>query len=571
MFDIIVKNGTLVDGTGAPRRRADIALLDGRVAAIDATIDADAREVVDATGRIVTPGFVDPHSHFDGQVTWDPELGPTSWHGVTTTVMGNCGVGFAPIRPGTEPYLIQLMEGVEDIPGTALYEGITWGWESFPEYLDVVASMRRSIDVAASMPHGSLRFYVMGHRSVTQSVADTADVATMGRLSREAIEAGALAVSTNRLASHRAKDGTPVPGTFADEHELRALVCALRDAGSGLLQVTGALAMGHELDTAFDELDMYARLSVESGRPVLFSLTEVNQSPDFWRRALEHVEKCNGAGAQLVVQTHGRPTGLVVGWDTFNPFAGRPTYDGLAHLPVVERVAQLRAAATRAAVLAEGNAPTATGRMTILTKLWAYVFPMVHGPTFEPTADESVAARATAAGVDPETMLYDLMCDYPLQLSLGGYRKHDLSSIHDLMSHPDAMLGLADGGAHCSIICDSSMPSFLLEHWVRDRTRGPRIGLETAVRMLTSRPAEVYGLADRGVLEVGKRADLNVIDLEGMHLHLPEVRFDLPTGAKRVVQRADGYDLTVCAGVVTFRSGSATGARPGTLIRGPQA
>lgn len=571
MFDILVKNGTLVDGTGAPARRADVALRAGRVVAVDSAIDADAREVVDATGRIVTPGFVDPHSHFDGQVTWDPELGPTAWHGVTTTVMGNCGVGFAPVRPGTESYLIQLMEGVEDIPGTALYEGITWGWESFPEYLDVVASMRRSIDVGASMPHGSLRFYVMGERSVTQAVADAADIETMGRLALDALRAGALAVSTNRLASHRAKDGTPVPGTFADEHELRALAHALRDAGSGLLQVTGALAMGYELESAFDELDMYARLSLETGRPVLFSLTEVNQSPDFWRRALEHVEKCNGSGARLIVQTHGRPTGLVVGWDTFNPFAGRPTYDALAHLPVDERVEHLCEPATRAAILAESDHAGATRRMTVLTKLWAYVFPMIDGPTFEPTADESVAARAAVAGVDNETMLYDLMCGYPLQLSLGGYRKHDLSSIHDIMSHPDAMLGLADGGAHCSIICDSSMPSFLLEHWVRDRTRGPRIGLEAAVRMLTSRPAEVYGLGDRGVLAVGKRADLNVIDLDAMHLHLPEVCFDLPTGAKRVVQRADGYDLTVCAGEVTFRSGVATGARPGNLIRGPQA
>ena len=571
MFDIVVRNGTLVDGTGTARRRADVALRDGLVVAIDETIDAEAHEIIDATGRIITPGFVDPHSHFDGQVTWDTELGPTAWHGVTTTVMGNCGVGFAPIRPGTEPYLIQLMEGVEDIPGTALYEGITWGWESFPEYLDVVDGLRRSIDVGASMPHGSLRFYVMGERSVTQQVAGADDIATMGRLAREAIEAGALAVSTNRLASHRAKDGTPVPGTFADELELRALALALRDGGAGLLQVTGALAMGYDLDTAFDELDMYARLSVECGHPVLFSLTEVNQSPDFWRRALDHVEKLNGAGANLIVQTHGRPTGLVVGWDTFNPFAGRSTYDALALLPIDARLDRLREPSTRQAILDEGFDPAARGRMSIVAKLWEYVFPMIDGPTFEPTFEESVAGLAAAAGIANEAMLYDLMCQCPLQLSLGGYRKHDLSSIHDLMSHPDAMLGLADGGAHCSIICDSSMPTFLLQHWVRDRTRGPRIGLEAAVRMLTSRPAEVYGLGDRGVLAVGKRADLNVIDFDALDLLLPEVRYDLPTDAKRVVQRADGYDVTVCAGEVTFRSGHATSARPGTLLRGPRA
>jgi N-acyl-D-amino-acid deacylase len=462
------------------------------------------------------------------------------------------------------------MEGVEDIPGTALYDGITWGWESFPEYLDVVESMRRSIDVAASMPHGALRFYVMGERSVTERVADRDEIAEMGRLATAAMRAGALAISTNRLASHRAKDGTPVPGTFADEHELRALAQALREAGSGLLQVTGALAMGHELDTAFDELDMYARLSVESGRPVLFSLTEVNQRPDFWRTALEHVQRCNESGAQLIVQTHGRPTGLVVGWDTFNPFAGRPSCDALAHLAVDERVEALRRPAVRAAVLAEGESPGANGRMSVLTKLWPFVFPMVDGPTFEPTADESVAARASAASVDNETMLYDLMCDYPLQLSLGGYRRHDLSAIYEIMTHPDAMLGLADGGAHCSIICDSSMPSFLLQHFVRDRTRGPRMSVEAAVRLLTSRPAEVYGLADRGVLAANKRADVNIIDLDALDLQLPEVLFDLPTGAKRVVQRSAGYDLTICGGEVTFRGGQATNARPGTLVRGPQ-
>jgi N-acyl-D-aspartate/D-glutamate deacylase len=569
MFDIVIRNGTVVDGTGAPARRADVAVRDGRIAAVDATIDAEARETIDATGRIVTPGFVDPHSHFDGQVTWDAELGPTSWHGVTTTVMGNCGVGFAPVRPGSEPYLIQLMEGVEDIPGTALHEGITWGWESFPEYLDVVGSMRRVLDVGASMPHGSLRFYVMGERAIGDRVAGADDVAVMGRLAREAVEAGALAVSSNRLASHRALDGTPVPGTFADEAELRALALALRDAGSGLLQITGQLAMGHELEHAFAELDMYARLSTESGRPVLFTLTEVNQSPDFWRRALDHVEQLNGSGAQLIVQTHGRPTGLVIGWDTFNPFAGRPSHDALTGLPAAERLARLADPAVRAAILAEGG-DVPSGRMVVVAKLWPYIFPMLDGPTFEPAAEESVAARAAAAGVSNEAMLYDCMLQAPLQMSLGGYRKHDLSSIHEIMTHPHAMLGLADGGAHCSIICDSSLPSFVLQHWVRDRTRGPRLGVEQAVRLLTSRPAEIYALSDRGVLAPGRRADVNVIDLDAVRLHLPEVLHDLPTGAKRVVQRADGYDATVCNGEVTFRNAVPTGARPGVLLRGPQ-
>jgi N-acyl-D-amino-acid deacylase len=569
MFDIVIRNGTVVDGTGAAARRADIAVRDGRIAAVDTAIDAEARETIDATGRIVTPGFVDPHSHFDGQVTWDPELGPTSWHGVTTTVMGNCGVGFAPVRPGSEPYLIQLMEGVEDIPGSALHDGITWGWESFPEYLDVVASMRRAIDVGASVPHGSLRFYVMGDRAIADRVAGADDIATMGRLACEALRAGALAVSSNRLASHRALDGTPVPGTFADEAELRALATALRDAGSGLLQITGQLAMGYELDHAFAELDMYARLSTESGRPVLFTLTEVNQSPDFWRRALEHVERLNGNGAQLIVQTHGRPTGLVIGWDTFNPFAGRPSHDALAGLPAAERLARLADPAVRAAILAEGG-PAPSGRMVVVAKLWSYIFPMFDGPTFEPDASESVDARAKAAGISNEEMLYDCMLQAPLQMSLGGYRKHDLSSIHEIMTHPHAMLGLADGGAHCSIICDSSLPSFVLQHWVRDRSRGPKLGLEDAVRMLTSRPAEIYALSDRGVLAPGKRADVNVIDLERVRLHLPEVLHDLPTGAKRVVQRADGYDATVCNGEVTFRNAVPTGARPGVLLRGPQ-
>lgn len=569
MFDIVIRNGTVIDGTGAPGRRADVAVRGGRIAAIDSCIDADARETIDATDRIVTPGFVDPHSHFDGQVTWDAELGPTSWHGVTTTVMGNCGVGFAPVRPGREAYLISLMEGVEDIPGTALHEGITWGWETFPEYLDVVGSLPRVIDVAASVPHGSLRFYVMGDRAISERTATVDDIETMGLLSREALDAGAVAITSNRLASHRALDGTPVPGTFADEAELRALAQALGGAGRGLLQITGQLAMGQELDHAFAELDMYARLSIESGRPVMYSLTEVNQQPDFWRRALEHTEKLNGKGANLIVQTHGRPTGLVVGWDTFNPFAGRPSYDAIAALGPAERLARLVDPAVRAAILAEGGDEPA-GRMGLIAKLWHYVFPMLDGPTFEPTADESVAVRASAAGVGNEEMLYDLMVQAPLQLSLGGYRKHDLGSIHDIMTHPHAMLGLADGGAHCSIICDSSLPSFVLQHWVRDRTRGPRIALEQAVWMMTARTAEIYDLADRGVLAPGRRADVNVIDLDAMTLHLPEVLHDLPTGAKRVVQRADGYDVTICNGEVTFRDATATGARPGVLVRGPQ-
>ena len=564
--DLVVRGGLVVDGSGAEPYAGDVAVADGRILAVgDLAPDLDPAATIDATGRLVTPGFVDPHSHFDGQVTWDTELGPSSWHGVTTTVMGNCGVGFAPVRPEARDYLIMLMEGVEDIPGTALHDGIRWDWETFPEYLDAVSALARSIDVAAQLPHGALRVYVMGERAATQPVADAADVAAMAALARDALDAGAVAISSNRLALHTAKDGTPVPGTFADEAELTAFADALGGAGRGLLQVTGQMAMGQELDGAFAELDLYARLTRRSGRPVMFSLTEVNQDPDLWKRLLDHVDAANASGAQLIPQTHGRPNGLVVGWDTFNPFGGRPSYDALATLDPADRLTRLRDATVRAAILAE-TAPDG-GRMRLIERLYEQVFPMVGGPVFEPTVEESVAGLALARGVDPTELLYDLMLDHWLLLALGGYRKHDLSSTHGLLTHPDSVLGLADGGAHCSIICDASVPSFLLQHWVRDRTRGPRLDLADAVRMLTSRPAEVYGFADRGRLRPGLRADINVVDLDGLTLHLPEVLHDLPTGAKRVVQRADGFDTTICAGEVTFQRGVATDARPGVLVR----
>jgi N-acyl-D-amino-acid deacylase len=563
---IVIRSGLVVDGTGAPPFVGDVRLHGDRIVEVGPRVDDAGAEIIDATGRVVTPGFVDPHSHFDGQVTWDGELGPTAWHGVTTTVMGNCGVGFAPVRPQDREFLIELMEGVEDIPGTALHEGITWGWESFPEYLDVVASRRRTIDVAAQIPHGALRFYVMGQRAVDGSAPTASDVATMGRLVREAIEAGAVGFSTNRLPSHRAKDGTPVPGTYASVDELLASAQGVRAGGHGLVQVTGAVAMGDRIDYAEHEVALYAQLSIDAGVPVMFTVTEINQDPDLWRRQLDWVDEWNGRGAQLIVQTHGRPTGLVVDWQAFNPFAGRSSYDALASMPIEERVARLREPATRAAILSDEPAG-GNHRMSLLRRLWGSVYPMADGPSFEPDASESIGAKATAGAQNPETVLYDAMCAGSLQLSLGGYRHGDLSSTYGLLTHPATVLGLADGGAHCSIICDSSMPSFLLQHWVRDRTRGPKLSLADGVRMLTSRPAQVYGLTDRGRLAAGLRADVNIIDLDAMTLGVPEFLHDLPAGAPRVVQRASGYDMTICAGEVTFRHGAATGALPGRLVR----
>ena len=578
MSELLIRNARLVDGTGAPARMADVRSDGGRIVEIAAagTLTPGKGEALDAEGRLLTPGFVDPHTHYDGQVTWDPILAPSSWHGVTTIIMGNCGVGFAPAKPEERNWLIELMEGVEDIPGTALHAGIRWDWETFPEYLDALERLPRTIDIGTQIPHGALRVYAMGKRGADQQRATTADLELMSRMVREGIRAGALAFSTNRLPLHTSIHGDPVPGTFADREELQALAQAVIDGGGALVQAIPAGSMGEDKDGPVRDVELFREISLATGAAFTFSTVQVHANPDQWREMLVCSARANAAGAKLVPQVLARPAGLLASFDTFNPFSSRPAYQELAELPMAERIRRLREPERRARLLAEGSFDNPG--MGIMRHSLRSAFAMDKGVVFEPDPSESVAARAARAGVDPIEMLFDTLCDLAessiggktrmLHVYFSGYAHGDMGDIGEMLSSDLTVAGLADGGAHCSMICDASMPTFMLAHWVRDRTRGPKLALEQAVRMLSKGPADLYGLGDRGVVAVGKRADLNLIDLDRIELELPEITPDLPTGACRVLQRAKGYAATIVAGEISFRDGEPTGARPGRLVRG---
>jgi len=560
--DLVIRGGTVVDGTGAPRRTADVAVSDGVVTAVG-KVDGRGHREIDADGAVVAPGWVDVHTHYDGQVTWDPEVTPSSWHGVTTVVMGNCGVGFAPVRPGGEAFLIELMEGVEDIPGTALHEGIDWAWESFAEYLDALDGTGRVLDVAAQVPHAALRAYVMGERAHEEPTAD--EIVAMAALAEEALRAGAVGFTTSRTILHTSKHGL-VPGTSAVPDELLAFGDAMGRAGHGVLELVTDHASGD------DEQAWMAEVARRSGQTVTFALAQAGFAPDAWRDVLADVEALVAEGLSIVPQVSCRPTGMLFGLQSsLHPFFTHPTYRRLAELPLAERVAQLRLPEVRAALVAEEPAtrnPIARGLMT----RWSQIFPLGDPPDYEPPASASIAGVAAATGRAPEEVALDWLLERDgtalLFAPLASYVDHDHEAIRAMMTHPTTMLGLSDGGAHCGLICDASMPTYLLTHWVRDRSRGPRLALEDVVRMQTSRTASVYGFADRGTLEPGKRADVNVIDLDGLRLHAPEMVHDLPAAGRRLVQRVDGYRATVCAGEVTFEDGIPTGARPGRLVRG---
>jgi N-acyl-D-amino-acid deacylase len=576
VFDLIVRGGVVVDGTGAPRRVADIAIRDGRIVEVAPVIDGDAAETIDASGLVVTPGFVDIHTHYDGQATWDELLEPTSGHGVTTVVMGNCGVGFAPVRPGQEEWLVQLMEGVEDIPGTALHEGITWGWESFPEYLDALGSRRYSMDIAAYVGHGPVRAYVMGERGARNEPATPEDIAEMGRLVSEAIAAGAIGFSTSRTLNHRARDGEPVPGTFAAMDELDGIADAMVSAGHGVFEVA---PQGLEFDgpVFLSEVEWMSRLAARTGLPVTFAMLQGALSPDAWRDALDVVERTNAAGGILRPQVAARPFGMMLGWDGYHFFSKRPTYMELAgRLGRDELVAELLTPEVQTAILAETDVPADPAQQfdgigEFLQGMLDSIYAMGSPPDYEPPPDRTVVAIAGAEGVDPLTKAYELMCEDGgrafLMLPFFNFVGGTQDAIHDMLVHPATVSGLSDGGAHCRMICDASIPTYLLTHWARDRTRGPRLDLEQVVKMQTADTAELVGMTDRGTIEVGRRADLNLIDLDRLELGFPRAVDDLPAGGRRLLQEATGYVATVVAGVVTRRDGADTGARPGRLVR----
>jgi N-acyl-D-aspartate/D-glutamate deacylase len=571
MHDLVVRGGTLVDGTNAEPRTADVAIDDGRITEVGRLDDTAAKGTVDADGLLVTPGFVDIHTHYDGQVTWDPLLSPSCWHGVTSLVMGNCGVGFAPVRPGSEDWLIQLMEGVEDIPGTALAEGITWGWESFPEYLDVLERMPRAIDVGTQVPHGAVRAYVMGDRGARNEPATPEDIAAMAALVKEGIAAGALGFSTSRTIMHRAVDGEPVPGTFAAEDELFGIGRALGELGAGVFELAPAGVMGEDLLAPEREVDWMRRLSLAIGRPVSFILEQNNTVPEQWRDLLKRAEDANAAGADLRPQVAGRPLNMLVGFQTFHPFTWRPTYARLADLPLRERILELRKPEIRAAILSEESTNANPVAQYVVASL-DRIFPMGEPPNYEPSPDTSVSAIAKRAGRPEEEVLYDLMLSHDgrelLMFALLGYSYGNLDDLREMLVHPMSALGLSDGGAHCGVICDASMPTFMLAHWARDRDRGEKLPLPVAVSKITREAARLYGLGDRGVVAPGFKGDLNVIDFDHLNLKLPELVFDLPGGARRLIQQADGYVATIVSGEVTMSYGAETGARPGRLLRG---
>jgi N-acyl-D-amino-acid deacylase len=580
VHDLRIRGGRIVDGTGREAFEGDVAVRDGRIVEIGRDVGA-ARRTLDAEGRIVTPGFVDIHTHYDAQATWDPNLLPSGWHGVTTAVCGNCGVGFAPAAPDRRQWLIGLMEGVEDIPGAALAEGIRWDWESFPEYLDALERSPLAIDLGTQVPHGAVRAYVMGERGARNEPATRGDIEQMYRIVREGLEAGALGFSTSRTLGHRAVDGEPVPGTFAQEDELFGIGRALGDLGRGVFELAGAGAAGDAAgdgaDDALREIDWMRRLAAAIRRPVSFAMIQFDSRPDQWRELLAICEQTRLAGSPVVAQIAGRPFGILAGHQTVaNPFLNRPAYAEIAELPLAERVALLRDSERRRRILGPERIGQGSGFGSFLDHpgIFAKLYPMGDPPDYEPGPEKSIAAIAAREGRPAEEVLYDhLLRDDGrelLLLPIFNYSNGSLDPVHEMLLSPDTVVSLGDGGAHCGIICDASLTTFLLTHWVRDRSRGRRLPLELAVKRMTSETASLYGLLDRGVLAPGFKADLNVIDLAGLRLRRPEMAFDLPGGARRLLQRAEGYEATILSGEVVMEHGKATGATPGRLLRGAQ-
>jgi len=565
MHDLIIRGGTVADGSGQPTRLADVAI-DGSIVTEVGAVEGAARRVVDADGLLVTPGWVDIHTHYDGQATWDPEVSPSGWHGVTTVVMGNCGVGFAPARASDRAWLIQLMEGVEDIPGTALAEGMNWNWETFGEYLDEVARTDRVLDVAALVPHGALRAYVLGEGRANDA-ANGEEIGEMAALVREAVRAGAIGASTTRTILHRAKDGELAAGTTAAADELIAIGEALGKAGHRVFSVASDM---RDLDHEFAWM---SEISVRAGIPVTYQVLQADFAPDLWREWIDRGVAANRRGAWLVPQVAGKPTSLMVGFQSAtHPFSHHQTYQEIAHLPLPERVARLRRPEVRAAMLAEEPRPG--GFVQLLRANLHKLFPLGDPPDYEPPPERSVTALAAAQGRTTDEVLYDLMLGRDgkelLYLPLLDYAASNLDAVREMLVHPATVLGLGDGGAHCGVLCDASLPTFMLTHWARDRSRGEQLPLETVVHLQTRRTAELYGFRDRGLLAPGYVADVNLIDHDGLALCPPEMVYDLPAAGKRLIQRARGYAATIKSGVIVRQHDEPTGEYPGRLLRGPQ-
>lgn len=559
-YDLIIRGGTLADGTGAALREADIAITGDRIAAVGA-LSGRGREEIDAKGKLVTPGFVDVHTHYDAQVTWSSHITPSSWNGVTTVLIGNCGVGFAPCLPERRHMLVELMEGVEDIPEVVLSEGLPWNWQSFPEYLDALAARRFDADVCAQVPHAALRVHVMGQRGADREPATAADRAEMARLAAEGMAAGALGFSTSRTLAHKTLDGRHTPTLRAAEAELAEIAAAL---GSGWLQVIS------DFEDVDAEFALLRRLAAGSGRPMTISMLQREQHPDAWRRILAHIHAARAAGCHITGQVMGRPVGVMLGFEiSQNPFIGRPSWAEVANLPFPQKLARLRDPEFRARLTGE---TTADPGLAHRLNTWDKIFPLADRPDYEPAPDTSVAARAAREGRDPQQVVYDMLLERDgravLYRPIINYAGGDLSAVSEMMQDEATIMGLGDGGAHVSIICDASAPTTMITHWTRDRTRGPKLDLTWVIRRLSADNAAAIGLSDRGRIAPGLKADLNVIDYDRLAAHAPEVLYDLPAGGRRLVQRTEGYAATILSGAVVHRDGQATGALPGRLVRG---
>jgi len=574
MHELVIRGGTIVDGSGAEKYTGDIAIDAGEFSQVGGTAGR-GKEEIDATGAIVTPGWVDIHTHYDGQVTWDPHLTPSGGHGVTTAIMGNCGVGFAPAAPDRRDWLISLMEGVEDIPGSALAEGIKWTWESFPEYLDSLEKMPRSIDIGAQVPHGAVRAYVMGERGARNQPAEPEDITQMADIVEQGLKAGALGFTSSRTMLHRSVDGEPVPGTFAGADELIGIARGMKRAGHGMFELATDFSLGGMGGRFGEDIDWMVEMAAETGLPVTFILGQADHAPGEWREILGLTRAARAKGADIKALVAARPAGLLLGLQSsLHPFMAHPTYKKYANLPISERVKALGSPDNRAALLAEKTEFTGVFNPTVASSFHK-MFPLGDPPDYEPTEDTSIAALAAREGRSANEVCLDYLLGNDgtelLYYPLINYTDSNFEVLREMLQDDGTVLSLSDGGAHCGLICDASMPSFLLTHWVRDRTRGPRLSLEQAVKYQTRDTALSYGLADRGLLQVGLKADLNIIDFDNLRLHPPHMVNDLPAQGQRLIQSADGYLATILSGEISWRHGEATGAMPGKLIRGPKA
>jgi N-acyl-D-aspartate/D-glutamate deacylase len=568
--DLIIRGGTIVDGSGGEPYEADVVIAGGRIAAIEPKTAARGAEEIDAKGRIVTPGFVDLHTHYDGQATWDNRLAPSSLHGVTTAIMGNCGVGFAPCRPDQRETLIRLMEGIEDIPNIVLTEGIPWTWESFPEYFDWLGSRRFDIDIGGYLPHAALRVFAMGDRASKHEAATADDLARMVPLVREAMAAGAFGVGTSRTIFHRSSDGQSVPTLKASEEELTQLAIAAASGGRGVLQYA---VDWEEVEPTFA---LIRRVAQASGCPVAFSLVQANGVPDNWRHVLELTRQANDEGLSISVQVMPRAIGMMLSHSlTLNPFVTTETYKALAHLALAARLTELRKPEVRAKIIGEATDPNPKNMLATFVRDFDRIYPLNDPPNYEPPPEASIAAEARRRGVLAEELAYDLLLENDgrtmLFVATVNYVDKSLDATREMLVHPDTVPGLGDGGAHLGVMCDATYSTFMLTHWARDRSRGERLSLPFVVKSLSHDTAKVIGLDDRGLIRPGYRADLNVIDFDRLRLGIPEIHTDLPAGGRRIIQAATGYEATVVRGQVTARDGVATDALPGRLVRGPQA